>query len=227
MYTHRIIKLKQGRTVYEHSNCIQKVYCNTWTLILDPWLPHMLTRVWGNFYIFWYSQLRLWKVTECKTQKSHIHTYHTAAKTKKEIKVLLSYLVQHWVISSDTIKKLSQYLWRFLLEDAALESPKVLKIILNILLHLGDWIQDWNSTCAIYHGTIKASKMNYVKWQHLHCTILISVKFEVFMGVTMKNGVFWDIMPCGSCKNRRFGGTQRLLHWCDKNRWTTNNASCS
>jgi hypothetical protein len=23
----------------------------------------------------------------------------------------------------------------------------------------------------------------------------------------VKNGVFWDVMPCGSCKNRRFGGT--------------------
>jgi hypothetical protein len=23
----------------------------------------------------------------------------------------------------------------------------------------------------------------------------------------IKNGVFWDVMPCGSCKNRRFGGT--------------------
>jgi hypothetical protein len=28
----------------------------------------------------------------------------------------------------------------------------------------------------------------------------------------MKNGVFWDVTPCGSCKNRRFGGTQRLHH---------------
>jgi hypothetical protein len=27
----------------------------------------------------------------------------------------------------------------------------------------------------------------------------------------MKNGVFWDVTPCGSCKNRRFGGTLRLL----------------
>jgi hypothetical protein len=25
--------------------------------------------------------------------------------------------------------------------------------------------------------------------------------------VTMKNGVFWDVTPCGSCKKRRFGGT--------------------
>jgi hypothetical protein len=22
-----------------------------------------------------------------------------------------------------------------------------------------------------------------------------------------KNGVFWDVTPCGPCKNRRFGGT--------------------
>jgi hypothetical protein len=24
---------------------------------------------------------------------------------------------------------------------------------------------------------------------------------------SMKNGVFWDVAPCGSCKNRRLGGT--------------------
>jgi hypothetical protein len=24
--------------------------------------------------------------------------------------------------------------------------------------------------------------------------------------VTMKNSVFWDVTPRGSCKNRRFGG---------------------
>jgi hypothetical protein len=23
----------------------------------------------------------------------------------------------------------------------------------------------------------------------------------------MKNRLFWDVTPCGSCKNRRFGGT--------------------
>jgi hypothetical protein len=28
------------------------------------------------------------------------------------------------------------------------------------------------------------------------------VRFEVFTAVTMKNCVFWDVMPCGSCKNR-------------------------
>jgi hypothetical protein len=29
------------------------------------------------------------------------------------------------------------------------------------------------------------------------------VGFEVSTAVTMKNGVFWDITPCGSCKYRR------------------------
>jgi hypothetical protein len=38
------------------------------------------------------------------------------------------------------------------------------------------------------------------------------VRFEVFTAVTMKNGVFWDVTPCGSCKSRRFGGTWRLLY---------------
>jgi hypothetical protein len=37
--------------------------------------------------------------------------------------------------------------------------------------------------------------------------ILHYVRFEVFTAVTMKNGVFWGVTPCGSCKNRRFGGT--------------------
>jgi hypothetical protein len=33
------------------------------------------------------------------------------------------------------------------------------------------------------------------------------VRFEVLTAVTMKNGVVWEVTPCGSCKNRRFGGT--------------------
>jgi hypothetical protein len=28
----------------------------------------------------------------------------------------------------------------------------------------------------------------------------------------MNNGVFCDVTPCGSCKNRRFGRTQRPHH---------------
>jgi hypothetical protein len=40
-----------------------------------------------------------------------------------------------------------------------------------------------------------------------NANIIFVVRFEVFTAVTMKNGVFWDVTPCGSCKNQRFGGT--------------------
>jgi hypothetical protein len=35
----------------------------------------------------------------------------------------------------------------------------------------------------------------------------LCVRFEVLTAVTMKNAVFWDMAPCGSCVNRRFVGT--------------------
>jgi hypothetical protein len=40
---------------------------------------------------------------------------------------------------------------------------------------------------------------------------LCFVGFEVFTAVTVKNAVSWDVAPCGSFKNRRFGVTCRLL----------------
>jgi hypothetical protein len=44
------------------------------------------------------------------------------------------------------------------------------------------------------------------------------VRFEVFTAMTMKNGVFWDVTPYGSCSNRRFRGTWRLPFQGDKSR---------
>jgi hypothetical protein len=41
-------------------------------------------------------------------------------------------------------------------------------------------------------------------------------------GQYSQNGVFWDVTPCGYCKNRRFRGTYRLHHRGDKNRRTRN-----
>jgi hypothetical protein len=44
-------------------------------------------------------------------------------------------------------------------------------------------------------------------FKHIPERCLNYVRFEVFTAVTIKNGVFWDVTPCGSCKNRLFGGT--------------------
>jgi hypothetical protein len=51
------------------------------------------------------------------------------------------------------------------------------------------------------------------------------VRFEVFTAVTMKNVVFWDVTPSGSCENRRFGESYQLRHQGDKNRRARNNVS--
>jgi hypothetical protein len=42
-------------------------------------------------------------------------------------------------------------------------------------------------------------------------TTAFYVRFEFFTAVTMKNCVFWDVTPCGSCTKRRFGGTYHHL----------------
>jgi hypothetical protein len=41
----------------------------------------------------------------------------------------------------------------------------------------------------------------------------------------MKNAVFLDVTPCGSCKNQCFGRTNRLHHHSDKNQGAPQRAS--
>jgi hypothetical protein len=60
---------------------------------------------------------------------------------------------------------------------------------------------------------------NNTDWATTTCWRNIQIVFEAtpynyhqckiwgFQGVTKKNGVFWDVTPCGSCNSRRFGGT--------------------
>jgi hypothetical protein len=63
----------------------------------------------------------------------------------------------------------------------------------------------------------KKPKLSYLGEYNLNIQSGV-VRFEVFTAVTMMNGVFWDVTPCGSCKNRRFAITLRLHHQGDKNR---------
>jgi hypothetical protein len=37
------------------------------------------------------------------------------------------------------------------------------------------------------------------------------VRYEFITAVTMKNGVFWDVTPCGYCKNHRVLGGQAKI----------------
>jgi hypothetical protein len=59
------------------------------------------------------------------------------------------------------------------------------------------------------------SKMSlniFIKFQYIMLSDLLNetVRLIVHPAIKQKlynNGVFWDVTPCGSCKNRCFGGT--------------------
>jgi hypothetical protein len=106
---------------------------------------------------------------------------------------------------------------------------------------LSTWSKRNKNCYAVCRGSRwKKGLLQRLAWQTLHTTtnftsssvllkVVSSVLRNAFMsaGISLKNGVFWDVTPCGSYKNRRFGGTWRLLHQSDKNPWTRNNTSCN
>jgi hypothetical protein len=55
--------------------------------------------------------------------------------------------------------------------------------------------------------------------------LIAHARFEIFMAVTTKNAIFWDVTPCDSCKNWCFRGLYNLHHQGGKNQWTRNNIS--
>jgi hypothetical protein len=69
-----------------------------------------------------------------------------------------------------------------------------------------------------YHFVYKCHPFGRTSSLHLHSILKMEAVGCSDKLITMKNGVFWVVTPCGSCKNRRFGGTWRLLHQGDKNR---------
>jgi hypothetical protein len=65
------------------------------------------------------------------------------------------------------------------------------------------------STSALA-SLIRRFILSYNRWHgrvQIIFSRLLSVRFEVFTAVIMKNAVFWDVTLCASCKSRRFGGT--------------------
>jgi hypothetical protein len=65
-----------------------------------------------------------------------------------------------------------------------------------------------------FYTSLNTSARKYCKLYEVdftpifHCDFLLAVEDLRFSRrLTMKNGVLWDVMPCGPCNNRRFGGT--------------------
>jgi hypothetical protein len=89
------------------------------------------------------------------------------------------------------------------------------------------------SICIRVHGdifqkmitSIRFSRLNYssslppinyfqVSFRFRNSVITIGTSQQILL---LKNAIFWDVTPRGSCKNRCFGGTYRLHHQCLKN----------
>jgi hypothetical protein len=82
-----------------------------------------------------------------------------------------------------------------------------------------------DENCVIIEGLIReAQRMKVCETQSKKqlCSML---RFEIFRAVTMKNFIFWDVTPCGSCKNQCFRGMYCLHHQGVKNWRARNNIS--
>jgi hypothetical protein len=69
----------------------------------------------------------------------------------------------------------------------------------------------WGTCCIHLQGIFRIAATSENVDNIQNC-----VQVKVFMAVTMKN-VFWHVMTCDPCKNRRFGGMFCLNHKGDRN----------
>jgi uncharacterized protein with PQ loop repeat len=103
------------------------------------------------------------------------------------------------------------FLW--LLYGVIIENPFIQVSLIYISMFLS----------SVFNPLISVSILHYLM---LQATVTASISL-CKTRKDLKNGAFWDVTPCGSCKNRRFEGTWRHLHQGDKNRWTRSNTSCN
>jgi hypothetical protein len=84
------------------------------------------------------------------------------------------------------------YKWMFPLSHIGVECLKAVTTVTVIVSFFYDKLQNGCVQWAVMMGR--------------HTGRRISPKVQG-KNMAVKNGVFWDITPCDSCKNRRFGGT--------------------
>jgi hypothetical protein len=95
----------------------------------------------------------------------------------------------------------------------------VLAAAANIFINLSLYERvNCKSGCRCYMLVIQNLQLHASskhQWQiiHYHSNVKLKlncVRFEVSTAVTMMIIIFWEMTPCGSSKNRRFGGSYRL-----------------
>jgi hypothetical protein len=73
----------------------------------------------------------------------------------------------------------------------------------------------WMEGCRVVSAADPVRSLIYIDGGNIQKALRNKIYLIVNL-IALENGVFWVVTPCGSCKNRRFGGTWRLLHQGDK-----------
>jgi hypothetical protein len=88
----------------------------------------------------------------------------------------------------------------------------------NDICSTGNRLADRHLVCVIsLYRTLRESSYGGTS-EHYHPPMMMMIyryihrlyrylRFEFCTAVTMKNAIFWVLSPCGSYKNRHFGGT--------------------
>jgi hypothetical protein len=88
----------------------------------------------------------------------------------------------------------------------------IIMLAIKLVVNINEWVLVCSLMPPIVnHNSCPSGKPSKSPKHRRKCSLsgtrIYHVRFEVFTAVTMKNGVFSDVMLCGSCKDRRFGGT--------------------
>jgi hypothetical protein len=91
--------------------------------------------------------------------------------------------------------------------------PKTQTAIDQIILNKGPWEHSLiviETGLSDHKAQLLQVQINYMNKEgrgKLKEVFRIARSYREENAQYLKNGVFCDVMPCGSCKNRRFGGT--------------------
>jgi hypothetical protein len=148
-------------------------------------------------------------ITElCVTKKSWMTVLQVMVTelcvTKKSWMIVLQVMVTELCVTKTSCNGNGTMCYKNVLNDCDISNGNGTSLItLSGSTHVG-WVREvW--------GCIQNCE-----WPH-HASQRCANRYEnkrkccrIFTAVTMKNAFFWDVTPCGSCKNRRFGGSCHL-----------------
>jgi hypothetical protein len=157
-------------------------------------------------------------LAELQAQRVHVYIHHTRELGKTADAALHS--VTQWLILNHF-----DYLFSGFFNSECGQTLRIESLCVKEAI-----TQEFIQRCTVHHspklderhdvqrsgnvGQKTRQQWVYRIWKSITSQIqwfgTIYVRFEVSTAVTMMSIIFWEMTPCGSYKNRRFGGSYRL-----------------